>query len=60
MVFSAIFSAMKFKWKWLIVAVVILAAIASSTRSYGKWIFALVMIGVILKFGDKILPKFGV
>lgn len=44
---------MNFNWKWLIAAVIIFAALASSNRGYGKWIFALVMIGVLLAFGDK-------
>lgn len=48
---------MAFNWKWLIIAIIIFAAIASSSNAYGKWTFALVMIGVVLKFGDKILPK---
>lgn len=44
---------MTFNWKWLIVAIIIFAALASSNRSYGKWIFALVFIGILLAFGDK-------
>lgn len=48
---------MVFNWKWLIVAIVVFAALASSTRAYGKWIFALVFIGILLSFSDKIIPK---
>lgn len=48
---------MNFDWKWLIIAILIFAAIASSDKAYGKWTFVLVMVGIILKFGDKILPK---
>lgn len=44
---------MKFDWKWLVAAIIIFAAFASSNRGYGKWVFALVMIGVLLAFGDK-------
>lgn len=50
---------MAFNWKWLIIAIVIFAAITSSDTGLSKWTFALVMIGVVLKFGDKVLPKFG-
>jgi uncharacterized membrane protein len=49
---------MVFNWKWLVAAIIIFAAVSSSNRAYGKWIFALVMIGILLKFGDKVLPKF--
>lgn len=48
---------MVFNWKWLIVAIIVFAAITSSSRGYGKWTFALVMVGIVLNFGDKILPK---
>jgi hypothetical protein len=51
---------MVFNWKWLIIAIIIFAAITTSDKSYGKWTFALVMIGIVLNFGDKILPKTGV
>lgn len=46
-----------FNWKWLIIAIVIFAAIVSTDKNYGKWTFVIVMIGIVLKFGDKILPK---
>lgn len=48
---------MAFNWKWLIIAILIFAAITSSDKSYGKWTFVLVMLGIVLNFGDKILPK---
>lgn len=50
---------MAFNWKYLIIAIIIFAAVSSSEKAYGKWIFALVMVGVVLRFGDKILPKAG-
>ncbi len=48
---------MEFNWKWLVIAIVLFAAIVSTDKTYGKWTFAIVMIGIVLKFGDKILPK---
>lgn len=48
-----------FNWKVLIIAIVIFAAISASTRAWGKWIFAIVMIGILLSFGKDILPKVG-
>lgn len=45
---------MKFNWLYLILAIIILAVITSNVGSFGKWIFALVMIGVLLKFSSKL------
>lgn len=48
---------MRYNWGWLIFAVIVLAAVSTLWNGTGKWIFALVMLGVLLVAGDKILPK---
>lgn len=48
---------MKFDWKYLVIAILVFAALVSTDKAGGKWLFVLVMIGIVLRFGDKILPK---
>lgn len=45
---------MKFDWVWLIVGVVGLTAFAAGNPKYGKWFFAIVMLGALLLATDKI------
>ena len=49
---------MAFNWKALVLAIVIFAALTTLGGGYGKWIFALVMLGILLTVGvEKILPS---
>lgn len=45
---------MKFNWIWLIVGVVSLTAFAAGNPRYGKWLFAIVVLGALLLATDKL------
>lgn len=45
---------MKFDWIWLIVGIVALTGFAANNPKYGKWFFAIVMLGALLIATDKI------
>lgn len=49
---------MKFNWFYLVIAIIVFSASVSvGNKTYNKWLFVLVMLGILFAFGDKILPK---
>lgn len=44
-------------WSFLFVAIVAVAAFATTERRYGKWIFAIIIFGVLALAGEKILKN---
>jgi hypothetical protein len=51
---------MKFNWVWLIIGIIGITAFASGSPKYGKWIFAIVLLGALLLATDKITNNLGV
>lgn len=45
---------MKFDWVWLIIGIVAITAFAATNPKYGKWFFAIVVLGALLLATDRI------
>lgn len=48
---------MKFNWVWLIVGIVALTAFAAGNPKYGRWFFAIVILGALLMASEKIMDQ---
>lgn len=54
------FREMKFNWVWLIVGIIALTAFAAQSPRYGKWMFAIILLGALLLATDRITNSLGV
>jgi hypothetical protein len=45
---------MKFDWFWLIIAIIAVTAFAVTEPKYGKWLFAIVILGALVLASNKI------